>query len=128
MKFTESEWLIMSSLWDENPATARELLQRMPAEVNWAYTTIKTMLTRLARKGAVKEEKVGNTSVYAPEVTRDKARKSAVNSLLEKAFGGAVDPFLNFVMSERKIDPGKREEILKLLKEAEEEGGDDRSS
>jgi BlaI family penicillinase repressor len=124
MKFTESEWLIMSSLWQENPATARELLQRMPPEVNWAYTTIKTMLTRLVKKKALSEEKVGNTSVYSPEVSRENARKSAVNSLLEKAFGGAVDPFLNFVMAEKKIDPARREEILKLLSQAEEECDD----
>ena len=57
MKLTESEWQIMNALWQGHPATAREVAERLPNEVSWAYTTIKTMLTRLAAKNAVSEEK-----------------------------------------------------------------------
>lgn len=127
MKFTETEWQIMTSLWDKNPATARQILERMPEEISWAYTTIKTMLTRLVTKGAVLEEKMGNIGVYSPAVTRERARKSAVKSLIAIAFGGAVDPLLTFVMAEKKLDEKKRQEILRILAEVEEEEGDDNS-
>ena len=53
MKLTEAEWQIMNALWKGWPATARQIADRLPEEVNWAYTTIKTMLTRLADKKAV---------------------------------------------------------------------------
>ncbi|MHC4216037.1 MAG: BlaI/MecI/CopY family transcriptional regulator, partial [Planctomycetota bacterium] len=59
MKLTEAEWLIMNALWHKHPATARQIAERLPAGVKWAYTTIKTMLTRLVEKNALTESKRG---------------------------------------------------------------------
>jgi len=115
MKLTESEWQIMTALWKGHPATARELTERLPAEVRWAYTTVKTLLARLAAKGAVSERKRGNTSVYEPLVTQDKARRSAVSALLKQAFGGAVAPFLHFLADERDLSPRQRRALLDAL-------------
>ena len=50
MKLTEAEWQIMNALWENFPATARQIADGLGDEVDWAYTTIKTMLTRLAEK------------------------------------------------------------------------------
>ena len=77
MKLSESEWQIMNALWSGHPATARDLAERFPDEVTWAYTTIKTMLSRLVAKGAVAESKRGNTSVYEPLVSRRRARRGS---------------------------------------------------
>ena len=48
MKLTEAEWQIMNALWQKHPATARNIMERLDRRVNWAYTTVKTLLTRLA--------------------------------------------------------------------------------
>jgi len=115
MKFTEPEWQIMNTLWQQHPATARELAERLPEEVKWAYTTIKTMLTRLVAKKAVSERKRANTSLYEPLVSRDRARRSAVRSLLDKAFDGAVEPMLYFIADDRKLTSKQRRQLLELL-------------
>jgi BlaI family penicillinase repressor len=115
MKFTEPEWQIMNALWQQHPATARELAERLPAEVKWAYTTIKTMLSRLVVKKAVSERKSANTSVYDPLVSRDRARRSAVRSLLDQAFDGAVEPMLDFLADDRKLTKKQRRQLLELL-------------
>jgi BlaI family penicillinase repressor len=124
MKLTESEWQIMNALWERHPATARELSERLPEGVNWAYTTIKTMLTRLVAKEAVSERKRANTSVYEPLVSRDRARHSAVRSLLDQAFDGAVEPMLDFLADDRKLSEKQRRQLLRLLQEedAKKEG------
>jgi BlaI family penicillinase repressor len=119
MKLTESEWQIMNALWQQHPATARELAERLPAEVKWAYTTIKTMLTRLVTKKAVSERKRANTSLYEPLVSRDKARRSAMRSLLDQAFEGAVEPMLDFLADDRKLTKKQRRQLLALLQEEE---------
>jgi BlaI family penicillinase repressor len=123
MKLTESEWLIMNALWQGHPATAREVERRLPAEVRWAYTTIKTMLTRLAAKEAVGEEKRGNTSVYTPLVSRSGARRSAVRSLLNQAFDGAVAPMLHFLVNDRKLSERQRRELIRVLEEEDRKEG-----
>lgn len=119
MKLTESEWQIMTALWKRHPATARELSEHLPEGVDWAYTTIKTLLSRLVVKQVVGERKRGNTSVYRPLVTRSKACRSAFSSMLNQAFDGAVEPLLHFLVHDRKLSRRQRRELLRMLDEAD---------
>ena len=123
MKLTEAEWQIMNALWQKHPATARDIRDRLPAGVNWAYTTIKTMLTRLAEKKAVSEIKQGNTSVYDPLVSQQKARLSAFRSLLDQAFDGAIGPLVHFLAEEKQLTAREKAELAKIL-ESESEAQD----
>ena len=123
MKLTEAEWQIMNALWDKHPATARDIMDRLGDRVNWAYTTIKTMLTRLAEKKAVGEVKQGNTSVYEPLVSQQKARLSAFRSLLDQAFDGAVGPLVHFLAEEKQLTAREKAELKKILeREAQGKG------
>ncbi|MEN6334442.1 MAG: BlaI/MecI/CopY family transcriptional regulator [Phycisphaerales bacterium] len=123
MKLTEAEWQIMNALWQKHPATARDIMDRLAPGVNWAYTTIKTMLTRLVEKQAVGEVKQGNTSVYEPRVSQQKARLSAFRSLLDQAFDGAVGPLVHFLAEEKQLTPKEKAELKRILEnEAEDKG------
>ena len=126
MKLTQAEWQIMNALWERHPATAREVSERLGEENKWAYTTIKTMLTRLAAKSAVSERKRANTSVYEPLITRNRARKSAVASLIDHAFDGAVEPFLGFVAKNSKLSEEQRRELLEAIDREETDERKDR--
>jgi BlaI family penicillinase repressor len=124
MKLTEAEWQIMNALWQEHPATARQIMGRLPVGVNWAYTTIKTMLTRLVEKKAVRETKQGNTSVYDPLVSQRKARLSALRSLLDQAFDGTMGPLVHFLAEEKQLSAEEREELARILESEEQDKGE----
>ena len=126
MRLSNSEWQIMNALWERYPATAREVSERLPEDNDWAYTTIKTMLSRLVAKKAVSERKRANTSVYDPLITRDGARRSAVASLIEHAFDGAVEPFLGFITKTTTLSDGQRRELLEALEREEFDSGEER--
>ena len=115
MRLTDAEWQIMNALWKQYPATAREIAENLADETRWAYTTIKTLLARLAAKNAVSEQKRGNTSVYEPLVSLKKARRTALRTFLNQGFDGAVEPLLNFLAEERKLTDKQRRELLKIL-------------
>ena len=115
MRLTESEWQIMNCLWERYPATARGIAERLPREIQWAYTTLRTLLARLVDKGAVREYKKGNTSQYEPILTRDKARRSALKTLVNQAFDGALGPLLHFLVDDDKLDKQQRDELIKAL-------------
>ena len=117
MRLTEAEWHIMNALWEQHPATAREVAGHLPRDVKWAYTTIKTLLTRLVAKKAIRERKRGTTAVYEPLITRRKARHRAVRVLLDQAFDGAVEPLLHFLVDDRRLPERQRRELLRLLQE-----------
>jgi len=123
MRLTDAEWQIMKALWKRYPATAREIAENLADETQWAYTTIKTLLARLAAKNAVSEQKRGNTSVYEPLVSLKKARRTALRTFLNQGFDGAVEPLLNFLAEERKLTDKQRQELARILQNEEDRKG-----
>jgi BlaI family penicillinase repressor len=119
MKLTETEWLIMNALWQEHPAKARDIAERLPTGINWAYTTIKTMLNRLVVKKAVSENKKGNTSYYKPLLSRRQARRTALSTLLDQAFDGAFGPLMHFLLEDKGLSAKEHKELIKILVENE---------
>jgi len=123
MKLTRVEWQLMQALWKKHPATAREVAEETPGGTKWAYTTVKTMLTRLVAKGAISEVKRGNTAVYEPLLTPRKARMAALKSLAEEAFDGAFGTLVHFLIEEEKLSPSERRQLTQLLDRESVKGG-----
>ena len=119
-KLTDAEWLIMNALWQDHPATARQLADRLPESTSWAYTTIKTLLARLTEKGAVAERKQGHTSLYEPLLSRSKARRHALVNLANQAFDGAFGSLLHFLIDQQDLSPRQRDELLRELQKSAE--------
>ena len=116
---SEAEWQIMKALWRCQPATVKKLIAHLPPDVDWAYTTVKTMLTRLAAKEAISEHKDKNVSVYEALVSPQAARGSAWSSFLNQAFDGAMEPLLHFLVRERRLTKKQRRQLARLLEEEE---------
>ena len=124
MKLTQAEWQIMNSLWEKHPATAREIMNRLPNGVKWAYTTLKTMLSRLVEKEAVSESKQSNTSIYEPLISQRKARLSAFRLLLDQSFDSAMGPLMHFMLQEQKLNDKQKEELIDILRNESEKAGE----
>jgi len=117
LQLSDAEWKVMHAVWSRTPATARDVLDELEGETGWAYTTVKTMMTRLVEKRALKTRMRGNTSVYEPALTRDRAQRSALRALVDKAFGGALGPMVHFLVADEKLSKKERREILRRLEE-----------
>ena len=115
MKLTEPEWLIMNVLWKRHPARARGVFDGLPVGVNWAYTTVKTILDRLSEKKAIRKSKKGKIAYYEPLLSRRQARKTALSMLLNQAFDGAFGPMMHFLVEDEKLSVKEREELIQVL-------------
>jgi BlaI family transcriptional regulator, penicillinase repressor len=124
MKLTRAEWQIMNALWEKHPATARDIMIRLPKDVKWAYTTLKTMLSRLVEKEAVSEQKQSNMSVYEPLISQRKARLSAFRQLLDQSFDGAMGPLMHFMLEEQKLNAKQKKELIEILQNESEDSGE----
>jgi len=120
MKLTNAEWQVMNCLWERHPATARGIAGRLPPEVKWAYTTIRTLLARLVEKGAVREYKEGNTSLYKPILSRENARRSALKTLVNQAFDGSYGPLMHFLINDSNLTSKQRQALEEALQEQPE--------
>ena len=116
VKLSEAEWKVMAVVWRRHPASARDVLVGLPRGTDWAYTTVKTVLTRLVQKGALSETRRGQAAFYAPRVSERLARRAALRGLVQRAFGGYA-PMLHFLFEE-ELSHADRRELERLLGEA----------
>lgn len=81
----------MQALWPLGEGTVHEVRGQMAASRPRAYTTIMTIMDRLAHKGVVTRTKVGRAYVYRPNFSAEEARAHAVEQLVEHFFAGSRD-------------------------------------
>jgi predicted transcriptional regulator len=81
----------MNTLWPMGEATVREIRDGLAARRPRAYTTIMTIMDRLARKGVVERRKVGRAYKYVPSLSEDDAREQALGQVVEGFFGGSKE-------------------------------------
>ncbi|MBZ5695076.1 MAG: BlaI/MecI/CopY family transcriptional regulator [Acidobacteriia bacterium] len=84
----------MNTLWPIGEATVREIRDRLAARRARAYTTIMTIMDRLARKGVVERRKAGRAYVYRAKLSAEEARAQALAQVLENFFGGSKEALL----------------------------------
>lgn len=117
IQLSEAEWKIMNAVWERNPASVRDVMDVLGRSNSWAYSTIKTMMSRLVEKGALATRKRANTSLFEPLLSKKRARQAALRSLLDRAFEGAVGPFVSFLVDEETLSDRDRSRLEQMLKE-----------
>lgn len=113
---SDSEWAIMEALWESSPQTASEVTKTLRASMNWAENTVRTLLTRLVEKGALKTaENASGTRTFIPAVKREACVRAESQSFLDRVFGGAAKPMLVHFAQNSKLSPDEIKELKKLL-------------
>jgi predicted transcriptional regulator len=79
----------MNALWSVGEGTVRQIQELMAATRPRAYTTIMTILDRLAQKGVVAREKSGRAYLYRANLTAEQARAHAVERIVNGFFEGS---------------------------------------
>lgn len=79
----------MKVLWRTGQGTVQEIRDDLFPKRPLAYTTVMTVMDRLARKGAAEREKRGRAHVYRPAIARELVRERALTRLLEDFFQGS---------------------------------------
>jgi BlaI family transcriptional regulator, penicillinase repressor len=117
----DTEWDLLEALWARGSGTAREVAEVLAKKRGWAVSTVKTLLDRMVQKGLVAARQVGNVWEYTPAVQPAEARRSAWAELVDKAFGGAVAPALEFLANDARLSKKQLAELRKLLDRKEKD-------
>lgn len=116
----ERETDVMEVLWEGGPATAAEV--RDAITDNLAYTTVLTILRRLELKKYVGHVEEGRAHRYHPLVEREQARRSALQQLIDRLFGGSHERILTHLVSDDQLSPAEIRRLRELLRNHHPEG------
>jgi len=89
LDFSRRERQIMDILYRLGRASAAQVLAELPGRPS--YSTVRTQLRVLERKGHVRHEAVGPRYVYSPVISREKAQQVALRHVVETFFEGSVE-------------------------------------
>ena len=84
----------LSVLWPIGEGTVRDIREGLRESRPRAYTTIMTIMDRMAQKGIVSRRKAGRAWLYAPNVSALEARQRAVRRLVEHFFAGSPEALM----------------------------------
>ena len=116
--FGDLESDIMEVVWEYKSVTVRDVHRHLNKKRPLAYTTVMTVMTRLAEKGVLRKIKSGSAFVYQP--VRSRASFTLRASL--QIFKSLLDDFSKPVMSELidtiyRENPERLEELSALIEQ-----------
>lgn len=91
------ELACLNALWRMGEGTVRQVRDALEPAHQLAYTTVLTVLDRLARKGLVERRLAGRRYIYRPALSREEARRAAVRDLVQAYFDGSLEELLAFL-------------------------------
>lgn len=106
----------MKVVWNHNPTLASKVIDELASAHKWHAKTVRTLLARLVKKGALTFEKQGRAYMYRPVVKEADCIQAESDSFLQRVFGGAISPMLAHFVERRKISESEMREIKRLLR------------
>lgn len=119
----ELELDVMRVVWERGQVTVREVLNALTTKRPLAYTTILTIMSRLAEKRLLLTDKEGKTYHYYAAFTEKELAAQAVGrmvQLLLTDFGGEV-AISQFVEQLSAVSPEQLTRLAELARQAQEE-------
>ena len=115
----ELEREVMAQLWDAGePLTVRQVHERLDPARGLAYTTVMTVLDRLAKKGVVTQQKADRAYRYAAAQTREEMTAAIMlDALSATPDGAARDAALAHFVG--RVGPAGAAALAAALKAAE---------
>jgi BlaI family transcriptional regulator, penicillinase repressor len=116
---SEAESVVMQVLWHKNPLGADEIVAALAKEQNWQEPTVKTLINRLLKKGAVSATPEGRRYLYQPILQRDDWLHAQSASMLDRLFGGRIAPLVAHFDRHRPLGAADISELKILLNSME---------
>ena len=119
-ELSRSELDIMKILWKDGRSSAREVHDQLCAAYGWAYSTTKTTMDRMVKKGRLSWENFHGVFFYKPIFSKPaglaKLVRNFADNVLELDYGSVVSLFAR----SKALTAKEIEELQRLLDEPDE--------
>ncbi len=111
----ETEMEIMNHLWDLGSGTVADVHSRITSYRKVAYTTIMTVLKKLADKNMLRIEKEGLTYRYFPVRSASEVKGELADSFVSSVFRNSPVQLVQTLVKKEKLTESEIEELKKLI-------------
>ncbi|WP_200883086.1 BlaI/MecI/CopY family transcriptional regulator [Massilia sp. BSC265] len=116
INISDAESHVMEVLWRApGPVVAEQVVVALSESQHWQTATVKTLLNRLLKKGAIAAQKDGRRFLYTAVLPRQAWVARESESLLQRLFGGRVAPLVAQLGKQDKLSPTDIRELRELL-------------
>ena len=119
IKISESEWQVMSVIWEKAPASASEVVEAMTRRRGWHSRTTRTLLDRLVKKKALRINPEGKRNLYQPLISMEEGMRWESQSFLERVFGGEPAAMLLHLVGQAELSKQDIKRLRDMLAEKE---------
>jgi len=121
-QLSRRERQIMEIVYRAGRASASEVLARLPDPPS--YSAVRALLSILESKGHLRHELSGNRYVYQATVGKERARRSALRSMIDTFFEGSAAKVVAALLDLPRDDLSAQElaRLSQLIEQARKEG------
>ena len=113
------ELSIMKVVWRRKDVSVREVYETLRERRTVAYTTVMTMMNTLETKGYLKRAMDGRAYRYRPAIPERRVVTAMVREFVERVFDGSAAPLLAHLVAQSDLSEDEREELRRLIDEAQ---------
>lgn len=118
---SDAESHVMEVLWRApGPVVAEQVVVALHETQHWQTATVKTLLNRLLKKGAIAAQKDGRRFLYSAILAREAWLARESESLVQRLFGGRIAPLVAHFGSQRKLSQADIADLRKLIDEMDD--------
>ena len=120
LKFGELELSILKIIREIGRVTVRDVYEKLGSE--GSYTTVMTVMSRMADKGELMREKDGKHYIYWIVSQNKSSSKTILKRIQDKIFGGKPSAMVSYLLdADSEISDKDLEEIEKLIQKRRSE-------
>src|SRR5262245_55437008 len=126
IRISPAESEVMAAVWaqPEGCAAAHDILAA-GAVHGWTDSTVRTLIHRLIRKGALRSERRRGMVVYVPLIGREAWVTEESAGLLDRLFGGQLAGLVAHFTKEAAVAPEDLARLKRLVAELDREAEDE---
>lgn len=111
-EISKAEWQILNVLWKRGESSNREVFDDL--QNDWTYSTAKTVIDRMHRKGILTRRNLHGINVYAANVNRPQAMARWLRFFADHILGVDSDTAVAMFAKSEHIDEKELAELRKL--------------
>ncbi|MDR3618917.1 MAG: BlaI/MecI/CopY family transcriptional regulator [Paludisphaera borealis] len=116
---SDAEREVLRVLWDQGPGTVREIKDALTGRGRgWAYTTVSTLLQRLATKQYAAADSSVMPHIYRATVTRDELLERRLKDAAHELCDGQAAPLMLALVQGNRFSADELARFRRLLDEA----------